>query len=191
MEIGWRLKLRYVWPWKSVLGWAVALPLAVAYATARFAWDGEHWSASGALIGAGVGLVIMILIFLPGNLAKRGIRVDQTEQAWLWAAVQDAAFRTGSPAPDAIWLVGEPSVQAQKTMRRRHLLIGLPLLSCLPRQELTSLIARELALLLQPPAMGGRREEVGRRGQCRGIDGAAAHVGGPRGSTAADRTRLR
>ncbi|MFU8853201.1 hypothetical protein ACNAW0_19750 [Micromonospora sp. SL1-18] len=112
--------------WPTVLGAIMAL--LVPYALPLF-----------AVIGLGVLTQV--------RFSRRGALVTEEGRHELHALVATAAARLGTPMPDRIWMTAEASVKLTAVAGRRHLLIGLPLLTCLSAAELRALVGYQLALL--------------------------------------------
>ncbi|MFI7025302.1 hypothetical protein ACIBMZ_21565 [Micromonospora sp. NPDC049900] len=76
-----------------------------------------------------------------------GVPVTRRTHPELTGLVAETADRLGTPMPDRVLLTGTPTVDLAVARRRRHLLIGLPLLDCLNATELRALVGYRLALL--------------------------------------------
>ncbi|QKW11367.1 hypothetical protein [Verrucosispora sp. NA02020] len=81
----------------------------------------------------------------PGHLS--GVPVTRRTRPELFDTVAETAGRLGTAMPDRVLLTGTPTVDLAVAHRRRHLLIGLPLLDCLSATELRALVGHRLALL--------------------------------------------
>jgi hypothetical protein len=73
--------------------------------------------------------------------------VEATGQLDLLALVDEVAERVGVTRPDTVLLTGTATVRGWANRSRRMLVIGLPLLQCLPVDEIRALVAHELAVV--------------------------------------------
>ena len=123
------------------------LVLGLPVAAGLLAWsDGHH-----------VGLAVPTVVLTGAVAAARwprtgrrfrwGAAVTPQTQPTLYALVERVAATLDSPLPDLVWLVHEPIVRSHLAGGRRHLWIGLPLVSCVTRAQLEALVAHELAVL--------------------------------------------
>jgi hypothetical protein len=81
----------------------------------------------------------------PGEPSYPG--VPAAAQAELLALVAEVAARVGVARPDAVLLTGYGTIRSWASRRHRRLLVGLPLLQCLTRDEVRALVAHELAIV--------------------------------------------
>jgi hypothetical protein len=73
--------------------------------------------------------------------------VEAAGQTELLALVDEVAGRVGVGRPDAVLLAGTGTIRGWAHRSRRILVIGLPLLQCLPVDEIRALVAHELAIV--------------------------------------------
>src|SRR3954468_2962084 len=81
----------------------------------------------------------------PGEPSYPG--VPAAAQAELLALVAEVAARVGVARADAVLLTGDGTIRSWASRRHRRLLVGLPLLQCLTRDEVRALVAHELAVV--------------------------------------------
>src|SRR5690349_17147259 len=75
------------------------------------------------------------------------VGVEASGQTDLLALVAEVAERVGVVAPDVVLLTGTGTVRGWARRSTRLLFVGLPLLLCLPVDEIRALVAHELAIL--------------------------------------------
>jgi hypothetical protein len=75
------------------------------------------------------------------------VGVEASGQTDLLALVAEVAERVGVVAPDVVFLTGTGTVRGWARRKKRLLFVGLPLLLCLPVDEIRALVAHELAVL--------------------------------------------
>jgi hypothetical protein len=75
------------------------------------------------------------------------VGVETTGQTDLLALVDEVAERVGVTRPDFVLLTGTGTIRGWARRSRRILVIGLPLLQCLPVDEIRALVAHELAII--------------------------------------------
>src|SRR5262249_18628704 len=75
------------------------------------------------------------------------VGVEADGQTELLALVDEVAGRVGVPRPDTVLLSGTGTIRGWARRSTRILVIGLPLLQCLPVDEIRALVAHELAIM--------------------------------------------
>lgn len=158
---------------------AAAVALTVTGQTAAALWC---W-ALAALLGVVVGVLAVRLRRDPPD--PDGIALGEDTQPALWSEVRALAQGARTRAPDEIRLVPEPRVRLVEETRRlglaggtRRLLVGVPLLEGLTRDQVRGLVVHELfhlstvggpttARLYRAQAMLARMLEDGRLGRLR------------------------
>ncbi|MEU4203708.1 M48 family metallopeptidase [Streptomyces sp. NPDC026294] len=136
-----------------VLALAVLCVLAGA-ALAAWAWAPTGGAVTATVLAVLVGLPVLRGVCTLGTGDgddKHGLAVTEAEQPELWHAVRSLAERTGTRAPDTLFLTEEVNAAVQERTRllgllpgRRSLYLGVPLLIGLSEPQLHSVIAHEL-----------------------------------------------
>ncbi|MFI1255320.1 M48 family metalloprotease [Streptomyces netropsis] len=132
----------------------VVLGALVGTDVAAWIWAPAPVAIKVTLISALLGFPILRGVFALGTSTgneREALPVTETEQPELWGTVRSLAERSGTRPPDEILLTGEVNAAVSEDARllgllpgRRHLYLGVPLLSGLSEPQLHSVIAHEL-----------------------------------------------
>lgn len=125
----------------------------------------SQWSLAIGLAGLALLVAERLWVALPGLVTPlydqkeewmRGTRLEPESASALYARVTNVAKRMGSPVPDEIWLLPEANCFAFEdrrfsisTHRRLFLALGLPQMLILTEDELSVMVAHELAHVRQ------------------------------------------
>jgi Zn-dependent protease with chaperone function len=153
---------------RRVLAWAVAgyagllAPFLVVVLVAAGFYSAVYWADhDGRVLGAVGGTLVLGVL---GTLALRalalpsppphGVPVARQEAPALFGALDELRTRLNAVAFDRVWLTPETNAGVVQQPRlgvlgwsRNHLLIGLPLLESMSRDELVAVLAHEFAHL--------------------------------------------
>jgi Zn-dependent protease with chaperone function len=153
-------------PWRAVLAVTlhlgfVVLPVLIVVGLLGIAAYTYHYDPGGGLRAAAAAVVVATPIGLGirtlrgKRLRPRGVAVGKKAQPALWRLAEVMASAAGSPVPDSISIVPEPTADLRidttllgLRIRACYLEIGLPLLAGLTVGEIRAVVARELGRMV-------------------------------------------